>query len=362
VEEQGLFPACGRIVGRNRPCKGQKSAFFSALVFPMALAAASPALSAQVLPMVLLYVHPFDVASAFLVCKAWHGKLFPGCVLWASLLKVRNLPLPNGHTAYQAFQAYWFLLRCSSFPNIPSVDVRPSLYRSAQERINYGCVLEVSAEYANTGNPRWPHLLMRIKSGMKTAVHLVKADYLGNGQVAAPVCDCFNKNVRDEGGWCSHMLVVVLLLDRTALGFENFAVVEVIPPVVLPERKAQYRHIAQYYKGKMAEKVLRRRLELVSKEMGLYEHSKMAYLKRFNLPSLHIETRPIGIRPFVAGRRNVERKKRVKVADGRAADAAQHAPEPQRRSTRKAPKKPLDDDEYDPDLEKKQRRKKNNQK
>lgn len=329
-------------------------------MFSAARAVDVEVLSAKVLPVVLLYVHPLDITGAFLTCKRWWRTLHPGCRLWRDVLARRNLPVPDGFEPYDAFKGYWFLLRCATFAAVPTFAQKPSLYRSAQVRLNSGCVLEVSAEYSTMKETEWPHLLFRIKSGVKSTIHKVTAQYLGRGKVDLPECDCFNKNVREHGAWCSHMLVVFLFFERMSLGFESFKIVTEIPKMVEPARKAEYMHIAKYYEGKEVRRVLQRRLEKVLHETGLWETSKLAYLKSFGLTMIQVETRPIGVRLFDPQKPKYERKKRRNVTEAGAAIAVEQPADPRPRRERKKTQKALDEDEYIPENDRKGKKKKKN--
>ncbi len=120
----------------------------------------------------LLLVPPFCLSNAILVCKSWRTGLLPDKPFWRLLLQRWKLPVPDDRTPYEAFQGYWFVLRCMTFPKRPSFANRESLYRSAQMRINFGCVLELSEEYERDIEPPRPYLLMRIKSVMTSVVHV----------------------------------------------------------------------------------------------------------------------------------------------------------------------------------------------
>ncbi len=78
----------------------------------------------------------------------------------------------------------------------------------------------------------------------------------------------------------------------------------------------------------MARQALQQRLEKVLRETGLWEMSKLAYLKSFGLPMIQGETRPIGVRLFDPQNPKYERKKRRNTAEAGAVAAVERPADP----------------------------------
>lgn len=226
-----------------------------------------------------------------------------------------GLPVAENLSPLETLQRMWYWARFELWPPTPLLEKKPSLLRSAQARIDYGCVLHVTAMASETVEGG-VDLLVFVRSGVrKTCVHKVRVAYLGNGNADMPRCDCVNANLANNWKWCAHMLVVVFLTERVRLGFERVVYSNCAREFVEPEHKDEFLHLAELYEVKQAERILLGRLEEQAKEDGLWEGSKFEYLRDFSLRSMQLEVAPVHVQLVGPGKARKARKLREKKSD-----------------------------------------------
>ena len=208
------------------------------------------------------------------VCCRWRFILNvhngPGLSLCAARLAARGIPVDSALGPFHTLSQVWFLLRISIWPPLPARDLRASLYRSAQNRISFGCVLHVRLEVP-LDEPKDRLLVVLVNSGVKkTVVHRVKSRWLGNGRMDLPECDCVNSRLRENGGWCAHMLILPLLCERLQRGFERVQLTPFPRPFIDETKVAQFRLVGVEYGVKQAERMLRGRLKQAAIDAGSF--------------------------------------------------------------------------------------------
>jgi hypothetical protein len=106
------------------------------------------------------------------------------------------------------------------------------------------------------------------------------------------------------------MLAVVFVTERVRLGFERVVYSDSAREFVSHEHREEFLHVANLYRVKQAERILRDRLEEQAKLDGLWESSKIAYLRGFSLRSYQLEDAPIHVQLVVPGKEKNMRKQR----------------------------------------------------
>ncbi len=231
-----------------------------------------------------------------------------GSDLWVTLLRRAGLPIAEKLTARETLERVWYWVRVERWPPVPLMEKKESLMRSAQARIDYGCVLHVTGARSES-NPEAVDLLFMVRSGVqKSKVHKVRVEYLGDGEAGMPLCDCVNSNLRTNWKWCAHMLVVVFATERVQLGFERIVYSDTARDFVSDERQEEFLHLAQLYQVKEAERMVRGRLEELAKSDGSWATSKIAYLRSFSLRSVQVEDVAIHVHLLAPGEAKRARK------------------------------------------------------
>jgi hypothetical protein len=197
------------------------------------------------------------------------------------------------------------------------LEKKKSLMQSAQQRVNFGCVLFVTGVASERGQGDMD-LLVLVRSGVsKRSGHKVRVEYLGDGEAAMPRCDCVNARLVENWKWCAHMLAVVFVTERVRLGFERVVYSDSARDFVSQEHRDEFLHLAELYQVKQAERILRDRLEEQAKLDRSWAGSKIVYLRGFSLRSYELEDAPIHVQLVMPGEEKEMRKPRKKTVKRR---------------------------------------------
>lgn len=222
------------------------------------------------------------------------------------------MPVAENLSAWETLRRVWYWARIELWPPVPLLEKKKSLLQSAQQRVNFGCVLFVTGVASERGQGDMD-LFVQVRSGVsKRSVHKVRVEYLGLGEAAMPWCDCVNARLVENWKWCAHMLAVVFVTERVRLGFERVVYSDSAREFVSQEHRDEFLHVAELYQVKQAERILRDRLEEQAMQDGLWAGSKIAYLRGFSLRSYELEDTPIHVQLVVPGEEKEMRKRREK--------------------------------------------------
>ena len=223
-----------------------------------------------------------------------------------------GLPVAQNLSARDTLIRVWYWARIEMWPPTPTLEKKESLLRSAQARVDYGCVLHVTSVASDTVAGE-DDLYVHVRSGVQGGiVHKVRVRYLLDGEAAMPRCDCVNANLLNNWKWCAHMLAVVFMTERIRSGFERVVYSDDPREFVEPEHRKEFFHLAKLYEVKQAEKIVRGRLEEQAKVDGLWKGSKIEYLRSFSMRSIQVEDVPIFMQLVARGEAPNARKPRKK--------------------------------------------------
>ncbi len=108
-----------------------------------------------------------------------------GSDLWVVLLRRAGLPIAEKLTARETLQHVWYWVRVERWPPVPLREKKESLMRSAQARVDYGCVLHVTGARSES-IPEAVDLLFMVRSGVQKS----KECELSTWQTARLACRC----------------------------------------------------------------------------------------------------------------------------------------------------------------------------
>lgn len=222
-----------------------------------------------------------DLRHLLRVCSTWRS---PRSTLYSLLVSAAGFPFAEGKLAFDVWNVYWPLFLVSKFPRLPNPADRFTLFKQAQERISQGLVLFVQMTQQGVEETNLApdlKLILQIQGGeTKGTIHSVSAR-LFQGKMEMPSCDCVMSGAREANKWCSHMLMLILWIQRVRLHFEELEYGTAPRKLYDGEVKASFQSISHHSQVKLFERLLIGRLRKEAVHRQVFESSKLAYLESF---------------------------------------------------------------------------------